>query len=306
MRNETFTVTSEDEGKRLDVWLTDVLGSLSRSYVGKLIQQGNVTVDGKAQKAGYKLKTGDYIEICIPEPRQMEVRAEDIPLDIIHEDNDIIVINKPRGMVVHPAAGNYSGTLVNALLKHCSGSLSDINGVIRPGIVHRIDKDTTGVLVIAKNNNAHALLSRKLKEHDVKRIYTAVVEGVINEERGMIDAPIGRHPADRKKMAVNLKNGKRAVTYFRVLERFKSATLLELRLETGRTHQIRVHMSYIGHPLAGDTVYGRKKQLYEIDGQALHAAVLGFEHPGTGEYVEYSAEPPEEFKKLVEKLRHDK
>jgi 23S rRNA pseudouridine1911/1915/1917 synthase len=306
MRNESFATTSEDAGKRLDVWLTAVLDGLSRSYVERLIEQGNVTVDGKTVKAGYKLKAGSQVEISIPEARPLEVEAEDIPLDVIHEDQDIIVINKPRGMVVHPAAGNYSGTLVNALLKHCGGSLSDINGIIRPGIVHRIDKDTTGVLVIAKNNNAHSVLSRKLKEHDVNRIYTAVAEGVITEDRGKINAPIGRDPVDRKKMAVNMKTGRRAVTHFRVLERFRSATLLELRLETGRTHQIRVHMSYIGHPLIGDPVYGRKKHAYGFEGQALHAALLGFEHPATGKYVEFFAEPPREFKDLVERLRQEK
>ncbi|HOQ06822.1 MAG TPA: RluA family pseudouridine synthase [Clostridiales bacterium] len=306
MRNETFAITTGDAGKRLDVWLTNTLGDYSRSYVERLIEQGNVTVGGKTVKAGYKLKDGDTVQVGIPEPKPLEVTAEDIPLDIIYEDEDIIVINKPRGMVVHPAAGNYSGTLVNALLKHCSGSLSDINGVIRPGIVHRIDKDTSGVLVIAKNNSAHAILSGKLKEHDVNRIYIAVAEGNVPADRGKVDAPIGRHPVDRKKMAVNMKNGRRAVTHFRVLERFKSSTLLELKLETGRTHQIRVHMAYIGHPLVGDTVYGRKKQKYGFEGQALHAAVLGFTHPRTGEYVEFSADPPQEFRELVEKLRQEK
>lgn len=306
MRNEIFTIAPEDAGKRLDVWLTATLGEFSRSYVETLIEQGDVTVGGKTVKAGYKVKTGDSVEVNVPEPRTLEVVAEEIPLDILHEDEDIIVINKPRGMVVHPAAGNYSGTLVNALLKHCSGSLSDINGVIRPGIVHRIDKDTSGVLVIAKNNNAHSILSHKLKEHDVNRVYIAAAEGIISADRGKVDAPIGRHPVDRKKMAVNLKNGRRAVTHFRVLERFKSDTLLELKLETGRTHQIRVHMAYIGHPLVGDAVYGRKKQKYGFEGQALHAAVLGFIHPRTGKYVEFSAEPPQEFRELIEKLRQEK
>lgn len=306
MRNETFAITSEDAGRRLDVWLTGTLGEFSRSFVERLIEQGHVTVGRKTVKAGYKLKEGDTVQVAIPAPEPLEVTAEDIPLDIIHEDEDIIVINKPRGMVVHPAAGNYSGTLVNALLKHCGGSLSDINGVIRPGIVHRIDKDTSGVLVIAKNNNAHAILSEKLREHDIDRIYIAVAEGIVSADRGKVDAPVGRNPTDRKKMAVNLKNGRRAVTHFRVVERFKSATLLELRLETGRTHQIRVHLAYIGHPLVGDTVYGRKKQKYGLEGQALHAAVLGFEHPRTGEYVEFTAEPPKEFKELVERLRQEK
>lgn len=304
MRNDVFNITPEDAEKRLDVWLTAMLDGFSRSYVDKLIQEGNVTVGGKNVKSGYRLKSGDRVEVSVPEPKLLEVKAEEIDLDIIHEDDDIIVINKPRGMVVHPAAGNYSGTLVNALLRHCSGSLSDINGVIRPGIVHRIDKDTSGVLVIAKNNKSHAILSDMLKEHDINRIYTAVAEGIIMEEQGTVDAPIGRHPVDRKKMAVNIKNGRRAVTHFKVLERFRNTTLLELRLETGRTHQIRVHMQYIGHPLVGDSVYGKKKQIYGFEGQALHAGTLGFMHPGTGEYVEYTAKPPEEFTALVEKLRN--
>jgi 23S rRNA pseudouridine1911/1915/1917 synthase len=235
----------------------------------------------------------------------LDIKAENIGLDILYEDEDIIVINKPRGMVVHPAAGNYTGTLVNALLKHCSGSLSDINGVIRPGIVHRIDKDTSGILVVAKNNNSHGKLSDRLKEHDIRRVYIAVAEGIIPEESGKIDAPVGRHPVDRKKMAVNVKNGRRAVTHFKVLERFKETTLLELKLETGRTHQIRVHMSYIGHPLVGDTVYGRKKQKYNFEGQALHARLLGFVHPSTDKYMEFEAEPPQVFKALIESLRNE-
>lgn len=305
MEKETFEITAEDADKRLDVWLTAKLGKFSRSHVEKLIAEGNALVGGKTVKTGYRLKPGDNVSVSIPEPKVLEVRAEDIPLDVLYEDEDIIVVNKPRGMVVHPAAGNYEGTLVNALLRHCAGSLSDINGVIRPGIVHRIDKDTSGILVVAKNNSSHGILSDRLKEHDIKRIYTAVAEGVIIEDSGKIDAPIGRHPTERKKMSVNLKNGRRAVTHFRVLERFKSATLLELQLETGRTHQIRVHMAYIGHPLIGDTVYGRKKQRYGIEGQALHARILGFVHPGTGEYVEFEAAPPREFNELVKKLREE-
>lgn len=303
MQNECFEVTADSTDKRLDVWLTAELGKFSRSYIEKLISDGNVTVNSKTVKTGYKLKNTDKVEVSIPEPKLLEVKAEVINLDILHEDEDIIVINKPRGMVVHPAAGNYSGTLVNALLEHCRGSLSDINGVIRPGIVHRIDKDTSGVLVVAKNNSSHGILSEKLKEHDIQRVYIAIAEGIIREESGKIDAPIGRHPVERKKMAVDVKNGRRAVTHFKVIDRFKSATLLELRLETGRTHQIRVHMSYIGHPLAGDSVYGRKKQKYGFEGQALHARLLGFVHPGTGEYVEFEAEPPQEFKELVDRLR---
>jgi 23S rRNA pseudouridine1911/1915/1917 synthase len=303
--NEHFTIDENDVDKRLDVWLTVSLeGDYSRSFITKLIEDGSCTVGGKKVKAGYKLKKNDHIEVNIPEPKLLDIQPEQIPLDIIYEDNDIIVINKPRGMVVHPAAGNYSGTLVNALLMHCGDSLSDINGVIRPGIVHRIDKDTSGVLVIAKNNAAHSFLSEKLKDHDIQRVYIAVAEGVIREDSGKVDAPIGRHPVDRKKMAVNVKNGRRAVTHFKVLERFNEATLIECRLETGRTHQIRVHMSYIGHPLIGDTVYGRSKQKYDIEGQALHAKLLGFIHPTTKEYVEFQAEPPKEFIDLLEKLRN--
>lgn len=303
MQNEQFAIATDDVNHRLDTWLTAKLGQYSRSYIEKLIGEGSVTVNDKPVKTGYKLKNGDIVNACIPEPKQLDVRAESIELDILYEDKDIVVVNKPRGMVVHPAAGNYTGTLVNALLEHCSGSLSDINGIIRPGIVHRIDKDTSGVLVVAKNNEAHAKLSEKLKEHDIQRIYIAVAEGIIAENSGKIDAPIGRHPVERKKMAVNVKNGRRAVTHFKVLERLKSATLVELRLETGRTHQIRVHMAYIGHPLVGDTVYGRKKQKYDFEGQALHARLLGFVHPDSGEYVEFEAEPPVEFNELVKRLR---
>ncbi|MEN6315302.1 MAG: RluA family pseudouridine synthase [Clostridiaceae bacterium] len=305
MQNEQFTITADEADKRLDVWITGKLGHYSRSYIEKLIGEGIVTVNGKTVKTGYKLKNGDMVKACIPEPKSLDVKAESIKLDILYEDKDIIVVNKPRGMVVHPAAGNYTGTLVNALLEHCSGSLSDINGVIRPGIVHRIDKDTSGILVVAKNNEAHGRLSEKLKDHDIQRIYIAVAEGIIAENIGKIDAPIGRHPVERKKMAVNVKNGRRAVTHFKVLERFKSATLVELKLETGRTHQIRVHMAYIGHPLVGDTVYGRKKQKYNFDGQALHAKLLGFVHPGLGEYVEFEAEPPVEFSELLHRLRQE-
>lgn len=305
MQSEIFEAAEQDIGKRLDTCLTAKLEKFSRSYVEKLIGDGSVQVNGKKEKAGYKIRNNDRVTVLIPEPVQLEVKAEEIDLDVLFEDNDIIVINKPRGMVVHPAAGNHTGTLVNALLEHCRDSLSDINGVIRPGIVHRIDKDTSGVLVVAKNNNSHAILSEKLKKHDIQRIYTAVAEGTIHEDSGKIDAPIGRHPVERKKMAVDVRNGRNAVTHFRVLERFKSATLLELRLETGRTHQIRVHMSYIGHPLIGDAVYGKKKQKYGFEGQALHARLLGFIHPGTGEYMQFEAEAPVEFQRLVEKLRKE-
>lgn len=303
MNNGHFAATADDAGKRLDIWLKGKLEKYSRSYVEKLIDDGKVTIGGKTVKTGYRLKAGDIIETVIPEPEISEARAEEIPLEILYEDDNIVVVNKPRGMVVHPVPGNYSGTLVNALLSHCGGSLSDINGIIRPGIVHRIDKYTSGVLVAAKNNSSHGILSGKLKEHDIKRVYVAAVDGIIIENEGKIDAPIGRHPVERKKMSVNIKNGRRAVTHFRVLQRFKSATLLELTLETGRTHQIRVHLSFIGYPVIGDPVYGKKTKKYGFEGQALHARLLGFAHPATGKYVEFVAEPPKEFMELVEKLR---
>jgi len=300
----TETLTANDAGGRIDTYLAAAFEDMSRSYIKKLIDENLVTVNGTVVKANYKLKGGDRIEVEIPDPQKLDVIPENIELDIFYEDNDIIVVNKPKGMVVHPAAGNYTGTLVNALLAHCGDGLSDINGVIRPGIVHRIDKDTTGILVVAKNNAAHEGLSKKLKVHDIKRVYTAICEGVIKEETGTVDAPIGRHPIERKKMAVNTKNGRRAVTHFTVLERFKNATLIEARLETGRTHQIRVHMSYTGHPLLGDEVYGRKNQKFKLQGQVLHATVLGFEHPITGEYLEFRSDLPEYFTELIEKLRN--
>ncbi|NJD04100.1 MAG: RluA family pseudouridine synthase [Ruminiclostridium sp.] len=296
-------LVADTEDTRLDSWLSGKLSEFSRSYVQKLIEDGKVTVNEISKKANYRLKCGDSIVVDVPKPEKPDIKAEEIDLDVIYEDKDIIVINKPKGMVVHPGAGNYNGTLVNALIRHCGDSLSDINGVIRPGIVHRIDKDTTGVLVVAKNNTAHEKLSEKLKDHDINRIYIAIVEGVIREERGKVDAPVGRHPVNRKKMAVNLKNGRRAVTHFTVLERLRDATLVELKLETGRTHQIRVHMSYIGFPLIGDTVYGKQANPYGIKGQALHAMLLGFNHPRTDEYMEFQAEPPEYFKKLICDLR---
>lgn len=302
MRKETLI--AKEAGVRIDAYLAGALEDISRSYIKKLIDESQVNVNGNIVKANYKLKAEDEIEIIIPDPIKLDVLPEKIDLDIVYEDKDIVVVNKPKGMVVHPAAGNYTGTLVNALLAHCEGSLSDINGVIRPGIVHRIDKDTTGILVVAKNNAAHEGLTKKLKVHDIERVYTAICEGVIKEESGTIDAPIGRHTVDRKKMAVNTKNGRHAVTHFKVLERFKNATLIEARLETGRTHQIRVHMSYIGHPLLGDEVYGRKTQKYKLQGQALHATVLGFEHPITGEYMEFSSKLPDYFEQLIEKLRN--
>lgn len=300
-----YHVKEEDVGKRLDVFITEQSDDFSRSYIDKLVSEGRAIVNGKRVKSGYKIKAGEQVRMSIPNQKALEVKAENIELDILYEDNDIIVINKPRGMVVHPAAGSHTGTLVNALLNHCDDSLSDINGVIRAGIVHRIDKDTSGVLVVAKNNKSHMRLSEKLKEHDIERVYLALAEGIIDKDSGKIDAPIGRNPIERKKMAINMKNGRRAVTYFKVLERFKSATLVEARLETGRTHQIRVHLSFIGHPLVGDPLYGKRKQKLDFKGQALHAKLLGFVHPGTEQYVEFQAALPKELEELIEKYRQE-
>jgi 23S rRNA pseudouridine1911/1915/1917 synthase len=293
----------DENSARIDAWLAGKLEEYSRSYIQKLCQDGHITVDGVGVKSNYKLKTGERITALIPEAEVLQVTAEEIPLDIVYEDEHIIVINKPKGMVVHPAAGNYTGTLVNALMKHCGESLSDINGIIRPGIVHRIDKDTSGLLVVAKNNHAHEFLSKKLKTHDIKREYIALVEGIIYESTGKIDAPIGRHPVERKKMSVNVKSGRNAVTHFKVLERFPAATYLELKLETGRTHQIRVHMAYINHPVIGDEVYGRKKQRFDTRGQVLHARRLTLEHPATGELMEFEAPVPDYFTRLIQELK---
>jgi 23S rRNA pseudouridine1911/1915/1917 synthase len=301
--DNTKILISDDDGKRIDTWLSEKLENYSRSYVQKLIQDEKVTVCNNKVKSNYKVKKGDVVTVTIPEPVTLKVEPENIPLDILYEDNDIIVVNKAKAMVVHPAAGNYTGTLVNALMQHCKDNLSDINGVIRPGIVHRIDKDTSGVLVVAKNNIAHEKLSLLLKNHDIHRVYAAVVDGVLKENSGKIDAPIGRHPVDRKKMAVNIKNGRRAVTYFQVIERFKENTYIELKLETGRTHQIRVHMSYIGYPVTGDTVYGKKSNKYNLSGQALHAKILGFNHPITGKYMLFEAPLPPYFLELLDKVR---
>ena len=251
----------------------------------------------------YKVNAGDRISLTLPEIREPEIMPEDIPLDIIYEDKDIILINKPKGMVVHPAAGHYSGTLVNGLMSHCRSELSGINGVMRPGIVHRIDMDTTGVLIVCKNDMAHNSISEQLKEHSITRKYAAIVHGVLKEEEGTINAPIGRHPVDRKKMSINEKNGREAVTHYRVLERFKQFTYIECQLETGRTHQIRVHMASINHPLLGDSVYGPAKCPFRLQGQTLHAGVLGIIHPRTGQYMEFTAPLPDYFEELLRKLR---
>lgn len=299
-----FIVEPGQEGIRIDQFLAQKIADISRSRMQKLIEQGNITANDKQIKPNYRVRQGDNVRLEIPEPVVLDVKPEDIDIEILYEDEDIAVVNKPQGMVVHPAAGNYSGTLVNALMARCS-SLSTINGVIRPGIVHRIDKDTSGVLIVAKNDVAHHSLAEQIKVHSVKRIYYAIVEGVIKQDSGTVDAPLGRHPVERKKMAVVAKNGKRAVTHYRVIERFKCNTLIEARLETGRTHQIRVHMAYIGHPLVGDPVYGYKKQRFNLKGQALHARTLGIIHPSTGEYMEFTTPLPDYFQKMIENLRKE-
>lgn len=294
-------VISEESGIRIDAYLAGSLKELSRSYIQKLVDNGSIKVNNKEVKSNYKIKAGDIIDVDIPQPVELQVEPQDIKLDIVYEDDDVIVINKPQGMVVHPAVGNYSGTLVNALLKHCR-NLSGINGVMRPGIVHRIDKDTSGILLVAKNDVAHRSLAKQIKEHTVNRRYIALVEGVIKVEKGTIEGSIGRHPVDRKKMDV-VAGGKHAITHFNVIERFKSFTLIEAKLETGRTHQIRVHMAHIKHPVVGDPVYGVRNQKFSLKGQALHAAVIGFLHPRTGDYMEFKAPLPDYFKKLIDKVK---
>lgn len=298
------TITVGDlDGIRIDRYLTDRNEDLSRSYLQKILKDGGVLINGKAVKSNYKVAAGDVIELTVPEAVELEVEAEEMDLDILYEDEDILIVNKPKGMVVHPAAGHTSGTLVNGLMAHCKDSLSGINGVMRPGIVHRIDMDTTGVLIVCKNDFAHNSIAEQLKVHSITRKYYAIVHGGIREEEGTINAPIGRHPVDRKKMSINEKNGKHAVTHYRVLKRFQKYTYVECQLETGRTHQIRVHMASIGHPLLGDTVYGPAKcPISGLQGQTLHAGVLGIIHPRTGEYMEFSAPLPEYFESLLAKL----
>lgn len=289
--------------ERLDKFLSAMLPDQSRSYLQKIIKDGNVLVNGEPKKSSYRLEDGDDVTADLPELKSPDIEPENIPLDILYEDDSILMVNKPKGMVVHPSAGHYTGTLVNAVLWHCQGQLSGINGVSRPGIVHRIDKDTTGVLVVCKNDAAHNAVAAQLKEHSITRKYRAIVHGVIKEDEGTVDAPIGRHPTERKKMASGVKNGKRAVTHYRVLERFQGYTYVECQLETGRTHQIRVHMASIHHPLLGDTVYGPAKDSHHLEGQTLHAMVLGLIHPVTGEYLEVEAPLPEYFENLLKKFR---
>ena len=295
-------VIQEDQQMRLDKYLAEQFPEQTRSYLQKLIKEGGVLVNGRSVKTGYQLSCGDEVCVNIPEPKELDVEPQKMELDIVYEDEDVILINKPKGMVVHPAPGHTKDTLVNGLLYHCQGNLSGINGVARPGIVHRIDRDTTGILIVCKNDMAHNSIAAQLKEHSITRRYRALVHGNIKEDKGTVEGPIGRHPVDRKKMAINERNGKPAVTHYQVLKRFGNYTYIECVLETGRTHQIRVHMASIGHPLVGDEVYGPAKCPFKLEGQCLHAMVLGFVHPRTGEYMEYSAELPGYFQELLGKL----
>lgn len=299
-----FQITEEMEDERIDSCISMLIDSLSRSFIQKMIKDGKVLVNQKVVKSSYRVKTDDEVVFSLPPSQEADIVAEDIPLDILYEDRDVIVVNKPKGMVVHPAAGHYSGTLVNALMFHCGSELSGINGVLRPGIVHRIDMDTTGSIIACKNDKSHQCIARQLKEHSVNRRYVAICHGVIKQDEGVIDKPIGRHPVERKKMAVNEKNGKAAITHYKVLKRFQNYTYIECVLETGRTHQIRVHMASIGHPLLGDEVYaiGRKSP-FKLQGQTLHAKILGFEHPQSGAYVETDAPLPEYFARLLDVLK---
>ena len=300
---ETLTFRAVQDGERIDRYLSGCLEDLSRSYIQKLVKDGNIRVDGRIVKANYKLSVGEEIRVLVPEPEVPDIRPENIPLDILYEDDDILVVNKPKGMVVHPAPGHYEHTLVNAVMYHCGERLSGINGVMRPGIVHRIDMDTTGSLLICKNDQAHRILAEQLKKHSITRRYDAIVHGNLKDDHGTVDAPIGRHPTDRKKMSTKAPNARSAVTHYSVLERFGDYTYIECELETGRTHQIRVHMSSIGHPILGDPVYGPARCPYKLQGQTLHAKILGINHPSTGAYMEFDAPLPEYFVKLLDVLR---
>ena len=304
MNEVVFDILPEMEDERIDKCISSYMEDLSRSYIQKIIKDGNVFVNDAIVKANYKVKADDKVKFIIPDSVEPDIPAQDIPLDILYEDADILIVNKPKSMVVHPAPGHYEGTLVNAIMYHCKGELSGINGVMRPGIVHRIDKDTTGSVIICKNDEAHNAIAELLKTHDITRKYRAIVYGNMKIEQGIIDAPIGRHPNDRKKMAINEKNGKHAVTHYKVLEHFGQYTYIECQLETGRTHQIRVHMASIGHPLLGDTVYSSRKSPFHLEGQVLHAMTIGFVHPGSGQYVEFEAPLPEYFERLLTVLRN--
>ncbi len=298
----TETVSNEEASCRIDKWISEKNPDITRSAVQKMISDGNVTVNGKTVSKNYKVSAGDEVVINVPEPAELSAEPEDIPVEIVYEDDDLLVVNKPKGMVVHPAAGNYSGTLVNALMFHCKGRLSSINGVIRPGIVHRIDKNTSGLLIVAKNDSSHRHLALQIKEHSFTREYEAVVCGKFREMTGTVDAPVGRHKTDRKKMCVTDQNSRNAVTHYTVLEQYGKHAYIRLRLETGRTHQIRVHMKYIGHPVFGDDVYGTPYK--GIEGQCLHARKIGFIHPSTGEYMEFDSELPEYFTEVLDKIKN--
>ena len=300
MNKEQFEVEIEHEGERLDKYLNLIFEEKSRSFFQKLIKEGQVLVNDTAQKANYRLKVEDIVTMTIPDAVETPIVPENIPLDILYEDEDVLVVNKPKGMVVHPSAGHYSGTLVNAIMYHCKDSLSGINGEVRPGIVHRIDMDTTGSLIVCKNDESHICIAEQIKEHSVNRRYRGIVCGNVKEDEGTINAPIGRHPVERKKMAINEKNGKPAITHYKVLKRFERYTYMEFQLETGRTHQIRVHMASIGHPLLGDTLYSSGKNPYKLQGQTLHAMTIGFIHPRTKAYMEVSAPLPEYFERLLQ------
>ncbi len=302
---QEFVAEAEQAGERLDRYLTLIYADQSRSFFQKLIKNGNVKVNEKEiTKAGYVIDVGDVVTASIPEAQSVAIEAENIPLDILYEDADVLIVNKPKGMVVHPSAGHYSGTLVNAIMYHCADSLSGINGEIRPGIVHRIDMDTTGALIVCKNDTSHTDIAEQIKEHTVTRRYRGIVCGIVKEDEGTIEGAIGRHPTQRKKMAINEKNGKPAITHYKVLQRFAKYTYMEFQLETGRTHQIRVHMASIGHPLLGDELYGNPKNLAMkgLQGQTLHAMIIGFVHPSTHEYMEFEAPLPEYFQNLLKKF----
>ena len=306
METVTFMTNETDAGERLDKYLTMQMPDVTRSFLQKLIKEDHVKVEEKSVKANYKLKPFQRVIVIIPPLEETEIVPENIPLDILYEDKDLLVVNKPKDMVVHPSAGHFSGTLVNAVMYHCKDSLSGINGAIRPGIVHRIDKDTTGSLIICKNDESHLFIAEQIKEHSIKRIYRGIVSGYLKEQEGRIEENIGRHPTDRKKMAILSDGGKHAITHYKVLEQWKNAAYMEFRLETGRTHQIRVHMAGIGHPLLGDIIYGNPKNPYKLNGQTLHAMTIGFVHPTTKQYLEISAPLPEYFEVLIRKLTREK
>lgn len=304
MKTELYEVLNEQEGERLDKFLSIIYPDQSRSFFQKIIKDNKILVNDKPEKTNYRIKCDDIINITIPDAVETKIVPEDIPIDIIYEDDDVLIVNKPKGMVVHPSAGHYTGTLVNAIMYHCKDSLSGINGEIRPGIVHRIDMDTTGSLIVCKNDESHINIARQIKDHTVNRIYEGIVIGNLKDDEGTIEGPIGRHPIDRKKMCINEKNGKPAITHYKVLERFGNYTYAQFKLETGRTHQIRVHMSSIGHPLLGDTLYSSGKSAFKnLQGQTLHAKTIGFIHPRTNEYVEFSAPLPNYFEKLLNQLK---